>query len=134
MALQSRWFPGKQKKRDGALIPFAAVGRAEAFSHVSFNTPGRPWLTQYPKDCIVEVVEMQAEKLSRIIGKNIRRRRTELRLTQVELSKRLGITQGALSDVENGRRSPGLETLAKFSEALEVPPSYLLSEAALATI
>ena len=77
---------------------------------------------------------MQAEKLSRVIGENVRRRRTELRLTQVELSKKLGITQGALSDVENGRRSPLMGTLANISEVLEVPPSYLLSEAALATV
>jgi len=79
-------------------------------------------------------MEMQAEKLSRVIGENVRRRRTELRLTQVELSKKLGITQGALSDVENGRRSPLMGTLANISEVLEVPPSYLLSEAALATV
>jgi transcriptional regulator with XRE-family HTH domain len=79
-------------------------------------------------------MDMQPEKLSRVIGENVRRRRTELRLTQVELAGRLGITQGAISDVENGRRSPLMGTLARMSEILEVPPSYLLSEAALAAI
>jgi transcriptional regulator with XRE-family HTH domain len=78
-------------------------------------------------------MEMQAEKLSRIIGENVRRRRTELRLTQVDLSRRLGITQGAISDLENGKRSPLMGTVAKVAEILEVPPSYLLSEAALAS-
>ena len=75
---------------------------------------------------------MQVEKLSRIIGENIKRRRIELRMTQIELAERMGITQGALSDIENGKRSPLLKTIADFSETLEVPPSYLLSEAVLA--
>jgi len=79
-------------------------------------------------------MEMQVEKLSRIIGKNIKRRRIELRMTQSELAERMGITQGALSDIENGKRSPLLKTIADFSETLEVPPSYLLTESVLANV
>jgi transcriptional regulator with XRE-family HTH domain len=76
---------------------------------------------------------MQSDKLSEIVGKNIRRRRSELGMTQKELAERLDITQGALSDIENGKRSPGIKSIADFSEILNIPPSHLLSAETLAS-
>ena len=70
---------------------------------------------------------MQADTLSKIVGQNIRKRRSELNMTQTELADKLGITAGAISDIELGKRSPGIKTIAEFSEALRIPPSYLLS-------
>ena len=70
---------------------------------------------------------MQSDTLSKVIGQNIRYRRSELGMTQVELAAAVGITQGALSDIECGKRSPGAKTIAIFAEILKIPPSYLLS-------
>jgi len=70
---------------------------------------------------------MQADTLSKIVGQNIRKRRSELNMTQTELADKLGITAGAISDIELGKRSPGIKTIAELSEALRIPPSYLLS-------
>jgi len=72
-------------------------------------------------------MEMQSQELRHVLGANVKRRRLELRLTQQQLAKKLKVSQPYLSDVENGKCSPMLETLAEFSDALEVPPSYLLS-------
>lgn len=76
---------------------------------------------------------MQGSELSRLVGQNIRRRRIELRLTQLELAERVKISQPYLSDVEQGKRTPLVPRLAEFAEALEVTPSYLLAGQPVAT-
>ena len=46
-------------------------------------------------------------------------------MTQLELSCRVGLGQGYLSDIETGRRSGTRETLASIASVLEVEPSWL---------
>jgi len=75
---------------------------------------------------------MQPKELARIVGENVRRRRQELDLTQEALADKLGVTQSYLSEIENGKRSPLLGTLAEFSEVLEVDPAYLLTPSEVA--
>jgi len=77
---------------------------------------------------------MQPEELVVTIGRNIRKRRMELGLTQVDLAERLGITQTYLSDVEQGKRTPRTPRLAKFAEALEVNPTYLVDPQPVAAV
>lgn len=48
----------------------------------------------------------------------LRRRRTELGLTQRDLAERLGIGQRNVSDYERGRSAPTLHTLRRWAEAL----------------
>jgi transcriptional regulator with XRE-family HTH domain len=62
------------------------------------------------------------------IGKAIRELRKEKGLNQEELAGKAGITQAALSQIENGTR-PGVETARKIGEALEVPESLLYVQA-----
>lgn len=46
-------------------------------------------------------------------------------LTQQQVAKAAQITQGYLSDVESGRRSPGVETARSIAKALNVPLAWI---------
>lgn len=46
-------------------------------------------------------------------------------LSQSEVAKRTGITQGFLSDLENRRRKASLETAVKLAEILDVEISWI---------
>jgi DNA-binding XRE family transcriptional regulator len=45
--------------------------------------------------------------------------------TQLHLNLKTGISQGYLSDLENGRRAGTPETIAKLARALNVPAEWL---------
>jgi len=61
------------------------------------------------------------------IGENIKKIRKENGLTQAEFSKRIGISRTYLSDLENSRKSPSVETLDKIANKLDVSTTYLLN-------
>ncbi|WP_186024183.1 helix-turn-helix transcriptional regulator [Burkholderia gladioli] len=52
--------------------------------------------------------------------------RTYHQLTQVELAKRLGISNSYLSEIEKGDKSPGLDLLGKYAEVFKMPTSSIL--------
>lgn len=54
------------------------------------------------------------------IGQNIRFLRKRKGLNQTQLGEHLGITKGAVSGYESGASLPGVETLIKVAELLEV--------------
>lgn len=54
--------------------------------------------------------------------------RSESGLTQKELADRAGITQGALSQIENGNRTPTLLVLRKLARALNISVEDLIGE------
>lgn len=54
------------------------------------------------------------------IGDFIKSKRTELNMTMIELSDKIGTSQSALSFIENDRRVPNIETLRKLSFALKL--------------
>ena len=81
-----------------------------------------------------EGMEMHPDTLTKKIGENVRRRREELGLTQAVLAEKLGMNQGYISDVEAGKRSPRVATIAKLAEILGTPPSHLLECQALTPI
>ncbi len=49
-------------------------------------------------------------------------------MTQAELASKAGLTQGALSDIERGRRSPGLQAAKALASALGVPIGNLVMD------
>lgn len=57
----------------------------------------------------------------------------ELKINQAKLAERLGVSQGVVSRYLSGERSPGIDVLEKWAEALEVSPAYLV-DAQLATV
>lgn len=60
------------------------------------------------------------------IGKNIKRFRAEKGMTQEQLAERLHVTRQAVSNWEQGKTQPDLETLSAMAEVLEVPVEELI--------
>ncbi|OFK28990.1 transcriptional regulator [Staphylococcus sp. HMSC065C10] len=61
------------------------------------------------------------------IGDNIKKLRKERKMNQSEFAKSLNISQSYLSDIENGRKNLGINTVNNIAEKLGVTTSYLLS-------
>ncbi len=59
------------------------------------------------------------------VGKMVRRLREERGLNQAQLAVSVGTGPSAISQIENGKRSPNSETLVKLARALEVEVSDL---------
>lgn len=70
---------------------------------------------------------MTSEQLVDLFRQNLRAIREEAGLSQSELARRIDATPGYVCDLERGRRSPNLGTLAPLAEALGVSPSSLIS-------
>lgn len=61
------------------------------------------------------------------IGKRIKKRRTDLGLTQSELADRMGYkSKAAICKVENGEDNITSDRISKFADALECSPAYLM--------
>lgn len=73
---------------------------------------------------------MQPEKLAAVFGANVRYFRRALSMTQQVLATAIdaGLGHNYISDIERGKTAPTLRTVAKFSQALGVEPSVLMSE------
>jgi len=65
-------------------------------------------------------------KIAVKFGKNLRRIRTGRRMSQGDLSRKLGMDRGYISGLENGKRNPTIATVGKLAEALEVSVIELL--------
>lgn len=44
----------------------------------------------------------------------------------IDLSKKLEISQSYLSEIENGKKSPSIELLNKYSQVFDIKPSTIL--------
>jgi transcriptional regulator with XRE-family HTH domain len=64
-----------------------------------------------------------------MVGAQIRRRRRDRGLTLAQVAEVTGLNVGYLSQVENDKASPSLETLAALAEALDVPIAWFLLDA-----
>ncbi len=60
------------------------------------------------------------------VGGEVRRWRGDRHLTLAALAERSGLNIGYLSQIENDKASPSLESLAAIAGALDVPPAWLL--------
>jgi transcriptional regulator with XRE-family HTH domain len=66
------------------------------------------------------------------VGPQIHRRRRELGLTLAQVSQATSLNVGYLSQLENDKASPSLETLAALADTLDVPIAWLLIEQSVA--
>ena len=67
-----------------------------------------------------------------LVGAQIRRRRRDRNLTLSGVAELTGLNVGYLSQVENDKASPSLETLAALAEALDVPIAWFLLDQSVA--
>lgn len=64
--------------------------------------------------------------ISKKLGENLRRLRTEKGMTQDDICRVLNLDRGYISSIENGKRNPTLSTLAKIAGALKLSVDELL--------
>lgn len=67
-----------------------------------------------------------------LVGAQIRRRRRDRNLTLSGVAELTGLNVGYLSQVENDKASPSLETLAALADALDVPIAWFLLDQSVA--
>jgi transcriptional regulator with XRE-family HTH domain len=67
-----------------------------------------------------------------LVGAQIRRRRRERSLTLAAVAELTGLNVGYLSQLENDKASPSLETLASLAAALDVPIAWFLLDQSVA--
>ena len=60
------------------------------------------------------------------VGPNVRRLRQERGLTLSQVAERSGLNVGYLSQIENDKASPSLESLAAMASAMDVPITWFL--------
>ena len=60
------------------------------------------------------------------VGAQVRRRRRDRNFTLAQVAEATGLNVGYLSQVENDKASPSLETLSALAEALDVPIAWFL--------
>jgi transcriptional regulator with XRE-family HTH domain len=75
---------------------------------------------------------MPSHRSRPLVGARIRRRRRERSLTLAQVAEATGLNVGYLSQVENDKASPSLETLASLAEALDVPIAWFLLDQSVA--
>ena len=61
-----------------------------------------------------------------MVGKNIKKIRTELNMTQEELADKISVTRQAVSNWETEKTQPDIETLERISEVLGVTIEELI--------
>jgi len=62
----------------------------------------------------------------RLLGQRLAKIRKQRKLTQERLAEMTDLANNYISNIENGRSIPSLETLAKLCEALDVTPNEFL--------
>jgi len=66
------------------------------------------------------------------VGRQVRHWRQERGLTLAQLAERSGLNVGYLSQIENDKASPSLESLAALADAIDVPVNWFLLDTARA--
>lgn len=66
------------------------------------------------------------------VGAQVHRRRRERGLTLAQVASATGLNVGYLSQIENDKASPSLETLAALADALDVPIAWFLLDQSVA--
>ena len=61
------------------------------------------------------------------LGERIKGKREELGLTQLQLAQALGVTPQHISVIEQNKRAPSLDLLAKLAHELGVTTDYLIT-------
>ncbi len=67
-------------------------------------------------------------RIQQLIGRKIRELRKSERISSTKLSGLVGISQGQLSKIENGKITISIKTLSKLCQAFNRPLSYLFQE------
>ena len=61
----------------------------------------------------------------KLIAKRLREEREKIRISQMDLSFKAGLSQNQVNYIETGKRIPNLHTLLSLCNALEISPAVL---------
>ena len=67
----------------------------------------------------------KSEPILAALGRNVRRQRDVRELTQENLAEKSGLDPTYISDIERGRRNPGIKNVAKLAKALGLSTAEL---------
>lgn len=70
---------------------------------------------------------MDFEQYKSTVGLIIKKKRESMNITQEELSARIDLSQGNLSNIENGKNFPSMDTFFALVEILNIEPNQFLS-------
>lgn len=130
--------PGIDTHRSGVVVQiFAsrtiAKGREVSLGSVALGeAPGPPRARHAPQASSRASSDRGRQALQVALGKAIRGRRNELRLSRPQLAKRLAKREAWLARVEDGKINPAYTTIAQVAYALGLAPSGLISLAEMA--
>lgn len=65
-------------------------------------------------------------RISTKLGQNLKKIRTQKKMSQGDIARNLGVDRGYISNIENGKKNPTLATVDKLAKALGVPADELL--------
>lgn len=68
---------------------------------------------------------MSARKEKIYLGQMIKNKRLEKKLTQKDVAQKVGLSRNYISDIENGRYMPSVETLIKIARFLKLDLNFL---------
>ncbi len=71
-------------------------------------------------------VKSKVAELDLLIGRRIKQRRTEIKMSQSKLGERLGVSFQQVQKYENGKNRVSASTLFKISQALGIDFSYFV--------
>ena len=60
------------------------------------------------------------------LGENLKKIRNDKHESQTKFAEKLGISRTYLSDLENDRKSPSIDTVTKIAERLNVSPIFFI--------
>ncbi len=60
-----------------------------------------------------------------MLGQRIKKTRTKLNMSQVELAKRVGISSNRLSEIESGKGNPNKSLLIAIEQLFNISPDWL---------
>ena len=66
------------------------------------------------------------DKISKQLGKNIKRIRAKKNMSQGDIARALEVDRGYISNIENGKKNPTIATIQKLANALGVSADELL--------
>ena len=69
-------------------------------------------------------IAAQIERISR----RLREEREKVRISQMDLSFKAGLSQNQVNYIETGKRTPNLHTILSICNALQISPSVLFEE------
>ena len=76
------------------------------------------------------MLQKRAQKIDKVIGRNVRIHRLARKMSQTELGEQLGVSFQQVQKYENGTNRIGASRLQQFSHILQVPVEFFFERSA----